>query len=93
MGLIAVAGIWSLTPTQAEHEIGAWGSAPPVVEILLLFVSVIAGFIGGAFIASKTSWLRRLFTPQKQMKEEVEARACQVFLTLLSITPLEVLVF
>lgn len=79
LGLIAVAGIWSLSPAQAEHEIGAWDSAPPVVEILLLFVSVIAGFIGGAFIASKISWLRRLFTPQKQMKEEVESRARQVF--------------
>mgnify|MGYP001442951638 CR=1 FL=1 len=70
LDLIAVVGIWSLPPTQAEHEIGAWDSAPPVVEILLLFVSVIAGFIGGAFIASKISWLRRLFTPQKQMEEE-----------------------
>ncbi len=79
VGLIVVAVIWWQFPSPAAHETGAWDGTPRVMEILLLFVSMIVGFIMGVCSASRLFWLRRLFTPKRQMKEEVETRACQVY--------------
>ena len=79
VGLIVVAVIWWQFPSPSVQDTGAWDGTPRAMGILLLFVSMIAGFIVGASIASRISWLRRLFTPRRQMKEEVETRACQVY--------------
>jgi putative membrane protein len=42
--------------------------------------AVFGGFIVGAAVAARVDWLRRLFTPNKQMREDVFARARAVFL-------------
>lgn len=58
---------------------GSWGSLPAALPLLGLIVSMIAAFIVGAYLGSKIDWVCRLFTPQKQMQEEVSDRARQVF--------------
>ena len=79
LGLVIVAVIWWQLPSPSEQDTGAWDGTHREMEILLLFFSMIVGFIVGASIASRISWLRRLFTPRRQMKEEVETRAYHVF--------------
>jgi putative membrane protein len=44
-----------------------------------LIAAVVGGFIVGAVLGSKIGWVRRLFTPPQQMRDEVLLRARQVF--------------
>jgi len=78
-GLVVTAIIlWqvSFTSEQGARE---WGGTPRILDVLLLLISIVIGFIAGTAVASRIAWLRRLFTPRRQMKEEVEAKASQVF--------------
>ncbi len=58
---------------------GDWGFALSNYKIVALIAALVIGFILGAAIATRLDWLRRLFTPRDQMREEVAARACEVF--------------
>ena len=40
---------------------------------------MVVGFVLGAALASHVGWLRLLFTPRRQMRDEVAARARAVF--------------
>ena len=60
-------------------EAGAWDSASPVWQLLALLAATFVGFVAGAFVATRVDWLRRLFTPAAQMREEVYGRAREVF--------------
>jgi putative membrane protein len=44
-----------------------------------LAVAVVGGFVVGAVTAQRVDWLRRLFTPRAEMREEVFARARAAF--------------
>lgn len=77
-GLLALAAVWLIYPEEVlEH--GSWGSRPWWLELACLLTAVVAGFVGGAFLASRIDGLRRLLTPSQQMHEEVSARAHTVF--------------
>jgi putative membrane protein len=74
-GLVAV---WlALPPPPAES--GSWGGIPDWAPLLLAAAAVVAGFVVGAALASRVGWLRHLFTPRRQMRDEVAARARAVF--------------
>ncbi len=60
-------------------ESHAWDAVSPAWQLVGLLAAVAAGFIAGAVAGSRVHWLRRLFTPQRQMTDEVLARAKQVF--------------
>lgn len=74
-GSLALA--WWLVPEHARA--GDWGSLPPWAYLLALIASVVVGFIVGASIAARVDWLRHLFTPTQQMRDEVTSRSRQVF--------------
>ena len=44
-----------------------------------MVAGVVAAFITGAVAGSRIGWLRRLFTPRREMLEEVAARAREIF--------------
>ena len=56
-----------------------WGLSLSALELPLIVIALVAGFMLGAFIASRVGWLRALFTPRLQMRDEVAARARAVF--------------
>ncbi len=81
LGLILLALTWWFYPTPAT-EPGIWGGGGDWVaslELPALMAATLSGFIVGAVIASRVGRLRRLFTPQQQMEEEVDARAKGMF--------------
>ena len=49
------------------------------MQLLAFIVVTVLGFITGAVVGSRVGWLRRWFTPRRQMTEEVWARARQTF--------------
>ncbi|MEX2175502.1 MAG: hypothetical protein WD872_14155 [Pirellulaceae bacterium] len=77
-GLLALVVVWLLWP-QAAPEVGNWGHWPHWIEVACLAASVVAGFVLGVLIASRSAWLCRLLTPRRQLRAEVQARARQVF--------------
>ena len=48
-------------------------------RLLIVVVATVAGFVIGAVLASHVGRLRLLFTPRRQMRDEVAARARAVF--------------
>jgi putative membrane protein len=78
LAIIALIAVWLLYPSS-RPEPGSWESSEPIVELVCLVAAVVVGFIVGAVVATRVGWLRRLFTPRKQMQEEVLGRAHQVF--------------
>lgn len=78
LAVIAVVALWVALPRQ-EAAPGSWGGMPLSLELLALVGTAVVAFVVGAVVASRVGWLRRLFTPQQQMQEEVAGRARQIF--------------
>jgi putative membrane protein len=76
--LLALVVAWFLLPSD-QLETNSWGGFAPAWQLIGLLTAVVVGFIVGAIAGSRLGWLRRLFTPQQQMADEVMARAKQVF--------------
>ena len=70
--------IWLFVPRPLQ-ESGSWGGASLLVGLTTMILGFVVAFILGTVVASRIGWLRRLFTPAKQMRNEVAARARQVF--------------
>ena len=70
--------VWYLAPRQIAAS-GSWNSSSDVVGILTLIAVMTASFLIGAIAASRIAWLRRWFTPKKEMNEEVLSRAQETF--------------
>lgn len=75
--MIAVSIVW---PSPAgDLDTGSWGPNPAVIQTVKLVVTMVVGFILGAIFGSRVSWLRRLFTPARQLADEVRLSARSVF--------------
>jgi putative membrane protein len=66
--------LWPVTPA----ELGDWDAAFPLNYFGWL-AALVVGFVLGAILAARSGWLRRLFTPRREMVEEVERRAREAF--------------
>ena len=78
IGAVSLGLVWWLWPV-GEATVGAWDSPGTGWELVALLAALVGGFLVGACFASRVTWLRRLFTPARQMVEEVESRAREVF--------------
>ncbi|MGE5610282.1 MAG: TPM domain-containing protein [Bacillota bacterium] len=78
VGLIAMSLVWLLLPKN-PLETGNWGQRSLPMDWGMLIGTMVLGFIVGTALGSHVGWLRRLFTPIRQMREEVAERARQVF--------------
>jgi len=77
LAVIAAIAVWLSVP--AAEAAGGWGGWAVWTQLIVLAVAIVAAFVAGSLLASRVGWLRRLFTPRKQMQDEVHARARSVF--------------
>ncbi len=78
VGALFLIAAWFLVPS-ADSASGSWGFSWAAYALPILVVALVAGFILGVAAGSSIGWLRRLFTPDRQMIDEVSARARAVF--------------
>ncbi|WDI44880.1 TPM domain-containing protein [Bremerella sp. P1] len=78
LATIAAVLVWTLYP-RATEEVGDWAGTSFDSGLLALVASIVVAFLVGAVLGSQIDWLRRLFTPSDQMKDEVAAKARQAF--------------
>lgn len=77
LACITLGVLWFALPGRAPQ--GDWGTLSMAWQLALLIVAVVLAFVIGACVTSRTPWLLRLFTPTLQMRDEVAAKARQVF--------------
>ncbi len=78
LAVVCLIVLWLVLPRHAG-EPGSWAGATRYGELLIVVAGVVVAFIVGAVAGGRIGWLRRLFTPRKQMEEEVAARARELF--------------
>ena len=78
LGVLLVVAVSVFSPA-AMAEPGGWDSHPLLWQTLKLVAVLLGGFLVGAVLSSRIGWLRRLFTPATQMRDEVNQRARSVF--------------
>jgi len=78
LGAILAAAAW-LAFRGADAAATDWGFSAAGLELPAIIVALVVGFILGAVIASRVGWLRALFTSRTQMRDEVHARARELF--------------
>ncbi|MEQ8791901.1 MAG: hypothetical protein RIC55_36930 [Pirellulaceae bacterium] len=76
--VITAVVLWIFLPGSNE-DAGSWGGFPIVWQVVILIVAMAAAFVLGAVLGSRIGWLRRLFTPRREMRDEVNRRAREVF--------------
>jgi len=76
--IVALAAVWWVWPVEVSEH-GSWDHPSHGFQLAAFVAAVVAGFLIGAIVGSKCWTLRRLFTSQLQMQEEVFARAKQTF--------------
>lgn len=77
LGAVLMAVLWQYWPVKPPLP-GDWSFYFPFNYIGWLGALVV-GFVAGAAIASRVGWLRRLFTPKREMVDEVQRRAREAF--------------
>jgi putative membrane protein len=78
LGLMAMSVVWLLWPDHPVRP-GSWGGPWRLWELLALLVAFLLGFTAGTALASRFWILRRPFVTHRQIHEEVESKARQVF--------------
>ncbi len=78
IGGAALIAVWAFYPLP-QTQSGDWGAAHPIWQLVAMLVGGLLGFVLGAILATRVTWLRRLFTASSQMEEEVMGRARQMF--------------
>ena len=73
---LTIAWFW-LQPLEGEQS--DWGFVSPSYELPFLLLAMLLGFLVGAYVGTRVTVIRHLFTPARQMREEVAVRARQVF--------------
>ncbi len=77
-GALAAAMVWLLFRAAPQPH-ASWDFQWTSLELPAILLALLAGFLAGTAAGSASGALRRLFTPQNQMRDEVALRARQVF--------------
>ena len=75
--MIMTALLWPVAPVSLES--GSWDKDPSLLQVGKLIIAMLAGFTMGVAVASRLPALRRLVTPGRQMREEVQLSAQAIF--------------
>mgnify|MGYP006921596764 CR=1 FL=1 len=76
IGVVALVVVWLVF--QGVHE-SDWGETRLVIGLPIVLGIVIGGWLLGIVVANQVGWLRRLFTPRKELREEVQQAARRSF--------------
>jgi putative membrane protein len=76
LGLGALAVVWLLFQ---DTRMGDWSGVNLVINLPIVIGVVFGGWVAGVVIANRIGWLRRLFTPRRELREEVEQGARKAF--------------
>lgn len=76
LGLFIIA--WLLFQRE-DPTAGGWDGLPLTMQLPLLVIILLAGFLIGAIAATRIAWLRRFFTPRAMRRAEVMNRAQELF--------------
>ena len=76
---LALAAVAYLLVPNATQVPDSWGQTSSIWKLIIVLGCMVAGFIAGAVLGSRVAWLRRLCTPRRQMRDEVQTRARSVF--------------
>lgn len=76
---VGVLALWLVNTVVGAPQAGsgAWGTG--LAPFLWQVAAVVAGFVGGSVLASYVHPLRRMFTPAREMEQEVARAASHVF--------------
>jgi putative membrane protein len=77
-GIGAMVIVWLLFQRE-DPTAGGWDGLRVAVGLPMLVILLLVGFIAGAMLAMSVAPLRRLFTPRREMHDEVHRRATQHF--------------
>ncbi|MCH2372589.1 MAG: hypothetical protein MK538_00285 [Planctomycetes bacterium] len=77
-GVVSVIVAWALFQ-RVDDLSGKWGEPQLALGLPLLALILIVGVAFGTILANRVGWVKSLFTPRNQMRDEVLARARQVF--------------
>jgi putative membrane protein len=75
--MILTAILWPAPPISLES--GSWDKDPSLLQAGKLVMAMIVGFMLGVAAGSRIGSVRRMFTPAKQMREEVQQSARAIF--------------
>lgn len=78
LGLAGAAGVWVFLPDAVPGG-DSWAGFTPAAKIAFMALAVVAGFIGGAVLASHAWPLRRPFIPKAQQRTNVTRAASAAF--------------
>ncbi|MDA7681594.1 hypothetical protein N8603_04335, partial [Verrucomicrobiales bacterium] len=80
-GIIVMVNVLVFAPQYDRGALASWsdGLLEQAPFNIFLIASIIAGFAIGAAVANRIGWLKKLFTPSSEMKDEVINKASQIF--------------
>lgn len=78
LATITAVVVWAMFPREPAVS-GSWSAGSVSLGVLIMVAGVVIAFIVGTVCGSRVSWLRRLFSPKKQLQEEVATRARGIF--------------
>ncbi|RLS54857.1 MAG: hypothetical protein DWH91_10820 [Planctomycetota bacterium] len=76
---LGIAGMVTVSQLWPANTAGSWGADSLIWHTTALAGVTLVGFLTGAAVVSRVSGLRRLFTPSRQMTEEVQSAAATAF--------------
>jgi putative membrane protein len=76
IGAIALVVVWVLFQDAKPAE---WGGTKLVISLPIVLGIIVGGWLLGVLIANQVGWLRRLFTPRKELRAEVQQAASKAF--------------
>ncbi|MEZ6126540.1 MAG: hypothetical protein R3C49_25745 [Planctomycetaceae bacterium] len=77
--LAVIGGVAVFLNLPGPGPVGSWNESSHGLQALFLAGTMVLCFTAGALLADQFRTLRRLFTPQREMIEEVSRRARQLF--------------
>ena len=76
IGVIALVVAWIAFQDSYADD---WGETKFVISLPITLGIVVGGWLLGVFVANHVGWLRRLFTPRRELRAETEQAARKAF--------------